>query len=285
MRRPRAMTDDPFNAFITQVEPGPAGAGPLAGRKLAVEGPLRHRRDPDDVRLGAVRRSRPGTKRDCRPAPRRRRRSRRRQDAPPGVRLERPRAERVVRHLPQPDARREDDGRLVVRLGRGPRGRCLRPRAGNRHRLLDPSPVGGLRGRRTQVAMGADPDRRRLPARPHPRYGRPDGASVADVALVWRYLTGRPAPEPRLAGLTVGSCANLRGSATAGRRTLGRGEAWVEDLERLGARVVEARVPEPSVNTWPQFQHEALQSHAATFPSRAGEYGGSCRRSSRQPSA
>ena len=49
-------------------------------------------------------------------------------------------------------------------------------------------------------------------------------------------------------------------------------EAWVADLERLGARVVEARVPEPSANTWPQFQHEALQSHAATFPSRADQY-------------
>ena len=50
-------------------------------------------------------------------------------------------------------------------------------------------------------------------------------------------------------------------------------EAWVADLERLGARVVEARVPDPTANTWPQFQHEALQSHAATFPSRADEYG------------
>ena len=49
--------------------------------------------------------------------------------------------------------------------------------------------------------------------------------------------------------------------------------AWVADLERLGARVVEARVPEASANTWPQFQHEALQSHAATWPSRADEYG------------
>ena len=36
---------------------------------------------------------------------------------------------------------------------------------------------------------------------------------------------------------------------------------------------METRVPEPSANTWPQFQHEALQSHAATFPSRADEYG------------
>jgi hypothetical protein len=36
---------------------------------------------------------------------------------------------------------------------------------------------------------------------------------------------------------------------------------------------VETRIPEPSANTWPQFQHEAARSHAATFPSRADEYG------------
>ncbi len=42
--------------------------------------------------------------------------------------------------------------------------------------------------------------------------------------------------------------------------------------------MVEARVPEPGANTWPQFQHEAVQSHAATFPSRADEYGEAMRR-------
>ncbi len=30
------MNDDPYNAFITRVDPGPAGEGPLAGRTLAV---------------------------------------------------------------------------------------------------------------------------------------------------------------------------------------------------------------------------------------------------------
>jgi Asp-tRNA(Asn)/Glu-tRNA(Gln) amidotransferase A subunit family amidase len=49
-------------------------------------------------------------------------------------------------------------------------------------------------------------------------------------------------------------------------------EAWVADLERLGARVVEASIPNASANTWPQFQHEARRSHAKTFPSRAEEY-------------
>jgi aspartyl-tRNA(Asn)/glutamyl-tRNA(Gln) amidotransferase subunit A len=102
----------------------------------------------------------------------------------------------------------------------------------------------------------------------------PMARSVEDVALVWSVLTGRSVPEPRLAGLTIGFLRQPPGIGD-GRETerSDAAEAWVSDLERLGARVVESRIPEPSANTWPQFQHEALRSHAATFPSRAGEYG------------
>ena len=102
----------------------------------------------------------------------------------------------------------------------------------------------------------------------------PMARSVEDVALMWSVLTGRAVPEPGLAGLTVGLLRQPPGIGD-GRETerSDAAEAWVADLERLGARVVEARVPEPSANTWPQFQHEALQSHAATWPSRADEYG------------
>jgi hypothetical protein len=32
-------------------------------------------------------------------------------------------------------------------------------------------------------------------------------------------------------------------------------------------------VPDATANTWPLFLHEALQSHRATFPGRAAEYG------------
>jgi aspartyl-tRNA(Asn)/glutamyl-tRNA(Gln) amidotransferase subunit A len=102
----------------------------------------------------------------------------------------------------------------------------------------------------------------------------PMARSVADVALMWSVLTGRPAPEPRLAGLTIGLIRQPPGigdGRPTGRSDLA--ECWAADLERLGARVVEARIPEPSANTWPQFQYEAAQSHAATFPSRADEYG------------
>jgi aspartyl-tRNA(Asn)/glutamyl-tRNA(Gln) amidotransferase subunit A len=101
----------------------------------------------------------------------------------------------------------------------------------------------------------------------------PMARSVEDVALMWSVLTGRPVPEPRLEGLTVGLLRRPPGIGD-GRETerSEAAEAWVADLERLGARVVESQVPEPSANTWPQFQHEALRSHAATYPSRAGEY-------------
>ena len=36
-------------------------------------------------------------------------------------------------------------------------------------------------------------------------------------------------------------------------------------------------MPEPAANTWPVFNREALHSHRATFPSRAGEYSDVCR--------
>lgn len=102
----------------------------------------------------------------------------------------------------------------------------------------------------------------------------PMARTVEDVALVWSVLTGRPVPEPRLAGLTVGLLRQPPGIGDGRPMEVSdAAEAWVADLERLGARVVEAVVPEPSANTWPQFQHEALQSHAATFPQRADEYG------------
>jgi Asp-tRNA(Asn)/Glu-tRNA(Gln) amidotransferase A subunit family amidase len=102
----------------------------------------------------------------------------------------------------------------------------------------------------------------------------PMARSVEDVALMWSVLTDRAAPKPRLSGLTVGLLRQPPGIGD-GRETevSDAAEVWVGDLERLGARVVEVRVPEPSANTWPQFQHEALQSHAATFPARADEYG------------
>jgi aspartyl-tRNA(Asn)/glutamyl-tRNA(Gln) amidotransferase subunit A len=101
----------------------------------------------------------------------------------------------------------------------------------------------------------------------------PMACSVADVALMWSVLTGRPVPEPHLAGLTIGLLTRPPsvGDGTEPPESLAA-EEWVGRLEELGARVVRAAIPEPEANTWPLFFHEAARSHAATFPSRADEY-------------
>jgi aspartyl-tRNA(Asn)/glutamyl-tRNA(Gln) amidotransferase subunit A len=101
----------------------------------------------------------------------------------------------------------------------------------------------------------------------------PMARSVEDVALLWSVLAERPIPEPSLAGLTIGL---LRQPPALGdgrvTETSDLAESWVADLERLGARVIEARVPDPTADPWPMFLHEAARSHAKTFPSRADEY-------------
>ena len=102
----------------------------------------------------------------------------------------------------------------------------------------------------------------------------PMGRSVEDVAVFWSVLAARQLPEPRLDGLTVGllrTAPNLGDGRVT--ESSDAAEAWVSDLERLGARVMEASVPDAPGDPWPLFLHEAAQSHAATFPSRAGEYG------------
>src|SRR5258708_11100316 len=99
----------------------------------------------------------------------------------------------------------------------------------------------------------------------------------ADVALAWSALTGAPVPEPRLSGLTVGLLTrrpSVGGSPAAENRAA---EQYVARLEELGARVVEASIPEPPSDTWPLFFHEAAESHRATFPSREDEYGDNVR--------
>ncbi|MGA2479138.1 MAG: amidase [Spirochaetia bacterium] len=107
----------------------------------------------------------------------------------------------------------------------------------------------------------------------------PMARTVADVALLWSVLAERPIPKPRLRGLTVGLLRQPP-QIGDGRPTekSDRAEQWAADLKRLGARVVEARIPDATANTYAVVLHEALQSHAATFPQRAGEYGEVMRR-------
>jgi aspartyl-tRNA(Asn)/glutamyl-tRNA(Gln) amidotransferase subunit A len=106
----------------------------------------------------------------------------------------------------------------------------------------------------------------------------PMARSVADVALMWSVLTGEPVPEPRLAGLTVGlvRAAPVVGDGPTVPDTLAA-EAYAADLQRLGARVVEAHIPDPAANLWPVFYAEAQISHRETFPDRAADYGENCR--------
>jgi aspartyl-tRNA(Asn)/glutamyl-tRNA(Gln) amidotransferase subunit A len=102
----------------------------------------------------------------------------------------------------------------------------------------------------------------------------PMAKSVVELALMWSVLVERPVPQPGLSGLTVGL---LRRAPWVGGHYVPEAtdlaEQWVADLERLGAKVVDAEIPEPEANTWPMFEHEALESHRQTFPSRAEDYG------------
>ena len=106
----------------------------------------------------------------------------------------------------------------------------------------------------------------------------PMGTSVADVALAWSVLAQAAMPEPRFEGLTIGL---LRRPPSVGGAPLLESDLADEHvplLEELGARVVEAEIPEPPDDTWPLFFHEAAEAHRETFPSRADEYGDNVRR-------
>jgi aspartyl-tRNA(Asn)/glutamyl-tRNA(Gln) amidotransferase subunit A len=101
----------------------------------------------------------------------------------------------------------------------------------------------------------------------------PMARSVEDVAAMWSVLTGVPVPAPRLEGLTVGLLTkppSVGGPALPANRSA---EQYVERLEQLGATVTETEIPEPPEDTWPLFYYEAAESHRATFPARAAEYG------------
>ena len=268
------MSADPFNAFVTRVEPGPGGPGPLAGRTLAVK----------DLMDTAGVRTTYGSGLYANHVPERN-------------------ATVVQRLL--------DAGAILVGKTNLPEfawgvlgqnqwyGTCHNPtHPGKTTGGSSSGSAAALAAGLCELALGTDtgcsvrlpsaacevvglksqwgliPKDGVFPLVPTLDTVGPMARSVEDVALMWSLMTERPVPEPRLEGLTVGLLRQPPGIGD-GRETerSDAAEAWVSDLERLGARVTEARVPEPTANTWPQFQHEALQSHAATFPSRADEYG------------
>jgi aspartyl-tRNA(Asn)/glutamyl-tRNA(Gln) amidotransferase subunit A len=274
--RPKGVAGDTFNAFITRVEPEPAGppSGPLAGRTLAVKDLF----DTAGVRTTY------------------------------GSGL-------YGDHVPDRNAtavqRLLDAGAVMVGKTHLPEfawsvlgqsewyGTCHNPtHPGKTTGGSSSGSAAALAAGLSELALGTDtgcsvrlpsatcevvglksqwgliPTDGVFPLVPTLDTVGPMACTVEDVALMWSVLTGRAVPEPNLTGLTVGLLRQPPGIGD-GRETenSNAAEAWVGDLERLGARVVEATVPDPSANTWPQFQHEARQSHAATFPSRADEYG------------
>jgi Asp-tRNA(Asn)/Glu-tRNA(Gln) amidotransferase A subunit family amidase len=97
--------------------------------------------------------------------------------------------------------------------------------------------------------------------------------TVAHVVEMWSALTGAPRPAPSLAGLRVGLLTQPPSVGGPALPENHAAEAYVEQLESLGARVLEAVLPEPPDDTWPLFFAEAAASHRATFPARADEYG------------
>ena len=267
------MNADPWNAFITRVEPGETRPGPLAGRTLGVKDLF----DTSGIRTTY------------------------------GSRLY---AEHVPARTASAVARLLDAGATLVGkthlpefawsvLGQSPwYGTCRNPvRPGRTTGGSSSGSAAALAAGLCDLALGTDTGCSvRLPSAACGTVGLksqwgllptdgvyplcptldtigPMARSVADVALMWSVLARRPAPEPRLTGLTVGLLRQPPGIGD-GRVTerSDAGEEWVGALERLGARVVETHLPEPSANTWPQFQHEALRSHAETFPSRADAY-------------
>jgi aspartyl-tRNA(Asn)/glutamyl-tRNA(Gln) amidotransferase subunit A len=268
------MTDDPFNAFITRVEPAAGGEGPLAGRTLAVK----------DLFDTAGVRTTYGSKIYGEHVPER--------NATAVQRLLDAGAVLVGKtHLPE---------FAWAVIGQSPwYGTCHNPtHPGKTTGGSSSGSAAAVAGGLAELALGSDTGCSvRLPAAACeivglksqwgliPKEGAfplvptidtvgPMTKTVEDAALVWSVLTGRPVPEPRLDGLTVGL---LRGAPAVGGSYVPErsdlAEQWVADLERLGARVVETSIPEPEASTWPLFDHEALISHGATFPSRADEYG------------
>lgn len=86
----------------------------------------------------------------------------------------------------------------------------------------------------------------------------PMARTVRDCAVAYAALSGEPVPEPAIAGLTVGVLAEVPD---------------LDRLEAIGARLVEASLPEPDADINPLFLHECALSHRETFPARRDDYG------------
>jgi aspartyl-tRNA(Asn)/glutamyl-tRNA(Gln) amidotransferase subunit A len=268
------VAKDRWNAFITQVEPGEGGSGPLSGRTLAVK----------DLFDTAGIRTTYGSKIYADHVPER--------TAVAVQRLLHAGAVLVGKtHLPEfawsvigvnpwygtchnPAQPGKTTGGSssgnAAALAAGLCELALGSDTGGSIRI--PSACCGTVGLKSQ--WGLIPLDGAYPLCPTLDVAGPMTTTVGDAALMWSVLAGQSIPQPRLGGLTVGL---LRKAPWVGGEYVPEAtdvaEQWVADLERLGATVVEAEIPEPDANTWPLFEHEAAESHRETFPSRADDYG------------
>jgi len=94
----------------------------------------------------------------------------------------------------------------------------------------------------------------------------PMARSVEDCALAWSVLTGEPVPEPRLEGKRIGKLVRHPGLGEGSEQA-----AFDPRADALPGEPVE--LPEPSGDVWPVFYGEAAESHRATYPARAEDYG------------
>ena len=97
----------------------------------------------------------------------------------------------------------------------------------------------------------------------------PMARSVADCALAWSVLSGEPVPEPRLEGKRLGKLTHLLGEAGA--------EPPPRDPRADDLPGEEVELPVPEADVWPVFYGGAAESHRATYPARAEDYGPSIR--------
>jgi Asp-tRNA(Asn)/Glu-tRNA(Gln) amidotransferase A subunit family amidase len=91
--------------------------------------------------------------------------------------------------------------------------------------------------------------------------------TVEDCALAWSVLTGEPVPEPRLDGKRIGKLTH--------HPSLGEFDqadpAPDPRADDLAGEPVE--LPAPETDVWPVFYAGAAESHRATYPKRAADYG------------
>jgi aspartyl-tRNA(Asn)/glutamyl-tRNA(Gln) amidotransferase subunit A len=106
----------------------------------------------------------------------------------------------------------------------------------------------------------------------------PMARTVGDCALAYSVLSGMGTPQPRIEGLVVGALDRRPTISTLEPGSVPLdGSSGLEEilrtLERLGARLQPAEIPEPEVDLVPIMLSEAAAAHRETFPTRRDEYG------------